>query len=68
MEVKDTKKGTKQQPCGCPYCDESEKESNPLCKPCEVQVFRCPSCGETYKGHEAACPGCGAPLKQAQKK
>lgn len=45
--------------CRCPYCDAPVKDEPPFCQPCNLELARCPSCGQAIPRHAERCPKCG---------
>ncbi len=45
--------------CHCPYCD--EPLLGDFCKPCSVEIVRCPKCNKPIPQGEEECPECGEP-------
>jgi hypothetical protein len=52
--------------CKCPYCEgeiEISSEFSAICKPCNVAIITCESCGGPAREGLEKCPQCGEPLK-----
>mgnify|MGYP005837197571 CR=1 FL=1 len=63
MEDKSNEKGII---CKCPYCEqeiEAATEIPAFCRPCQIVIVACASCGEAVREGAEECPHCGEPLR-----
>jgi len=52
--------------CKCPYCEgeiEISPEFSAFCRPCQVTIITCRSCGGPAREGLEKCPHCGEPLR-----
>jgi hypothetical protein len=54
-----------QQPCRCPYCNGTTRETLPFCQLCGAAIMRCPSCGKVLVQGEDTCSRCGASVERS---
>ena len=57
------------KPHSCPCCeDEIAEAAFPYCEACQLQVVKCPGCGQSVPRDMKNCPACGVNIKEEASK
>jgi glyoxylase-like metal-dependent hydrolase (beta-lactamase superfamily II) len=57
--------------CECGFCNEESAQNclnPPSCRPCDVVLIKCKTCGASYSEKLSACPDCKTQLSEAKEK
>jgi len=49
-----------EEKCYCPYCEGLLEDLEDFCQKCQIELEKCPECGEPTKKGEEKCIHCGA--------